>query len=79
MILIVGNRMVDVAKLVTEMKCWSYGCETDLHLRDIVEEKVFGLASLWTFRCSKCGILRDVSTSKTYMEGRRYEINARFV
>uniref|UniRef100_K1QKJ8 Uncharacterized protein n=1 Tax=Magallana gigas TaxID=29159 RepID=K1QKJ8_MAGGI len=39
-------------------------CGTLLHLRDIISEKLYGLASVFTMLCRSCHTIRKISSGK---------------
>lgn len=47
-----GRRIIDVGILHKQMRCTH--CQRDLSFRNIEAEESYGLASIWSIRCSSC-------------------------
>jgi hypothetical protein len=58
-----GRRVVDLAKLATDL--WCDACDRALSLRFLFEERQFGLASKLMIRCGECLGVKEVFTSST--------------
>lgn len=78
-----GRRIVHIKTLGTQMDCRK--CNQTLSLRDIVDEKLVGLACIWTVQCQHCLCTTRVTTdtkiqqkNRTTKQGkqmRRYGVN----
>lgn len=59
---LLGRRVVDIHHMADQMVCEQ--CGTLLHLRDIISEKLYGLASVFTMLCRSCHTIRNISSGK---------------
>jgi hypothetical protein len=56
-----GRRIVDLDVLANDL--WCSTCDSALTLKDIVNENLSGLASVFSVKCNTCDIVHEVSTS----------------
>lgn len=59
---LLGRRVVDIHHMADQMVCEQ--CGTLIHLRDIISEKNYGLASVFTMLCRSCHTIRKISSGK---------------
>ena len=76
-----GRRIIDTITMWKEMFCLV--CRQGLCFRDIVKERLRGLACVWTVKCPTCLLEKDVNTSSTYVSNNsgcsRYVVNAKLI
>ncbi|KAH0546691.1 hypothetical protein KQX54_013714 [Cotesia glomerata] len=70
-----NRRIVDLEKLATEM--WCMTCDLPLSFRFLIQEEIFGAASVFHLKCPKCDRIRQVksSTSEGESTRSRYHVN----
>ena len=59
-----GRRIVELELISNALICQN--CKTDIYLRDIISEKISGLASILTVKCLKCDTATKVPTGKRH-------------
>lgn len=57
-----GRRVVEIQHMADQMVCQQ--CGTLLHIRDIISEKLYGLASVFTLLCRSCNTTRKITSGK---------------
>ena len=62
-----GRRVIEIDILIQNLKCVT--CSEKIHLCDIVEEKIYGLGSVFRILCYKCESVTDVPTGKRDEKG----------
>jgi len=68
-----GARIVDIKYVISQLTCDR--CKSRLHLHDIVDENLKGLAAIWTIQCNFCSKINKIATSKRIPHG-HYSLNA---
>ena len=64
----IGRRVVDVSLLMNKLSSGCVRCNTPLDGRRVVKERVYGMASLLSIDCVKCGKVNTVTTGKQHSE-----------
>lgn len=59
-----GRRIVHIQTLVKEMVCSK--CNSILSFRDILDEKLIGLACMWTVQCQDCLCTTRIATDQLH-------------
>lgn len=56
-----GRRVIDIDYFAEQM--WCTGCEIPLSFKYLVEERLFGLASIFFIKCNACEKIYEVKSS----------------
>ena len=64
----VGRRLVDVSLLFQQLGQGCVKCHSPLDGRHIINERIYGLASLLAIKCVTCGKVNNVATGKQHRE-----------